>query len=298
MPARSLLRLVSNSLSVFLFAAITFCSTRAHAQNRTPDSVVMKDGEVFRGTLELAEVDSSFFKMTLADGKVITIPSSEVVRIERVVPDDPERSVVISDDGESESDDTGDAHVTFIADDGVTLEQRYGSSRDDTWHPVCHGKCSISLPIDASYRVGGGGIRTSGVFRLIGKDGDRIVVRAHAHSRGQFALGITMVSIASLSGMIGLAVIGNCQPYSYDCHADAGAAVSLVSAVAVAVGIALIATNPSSKVSQSHEGSGSFLARAIVKPSPERAPAIAASHALAPSFVPAARTSTLFTIHF
>src|SRR5665213_2925327 len=130
MPLSSLLRGLSRSFAVFLFAAITFCSTRAHAENRTPDSVLMKNGKIFRGTLELAEVDSSFFKMTLADGKVITIPSSEVVRIERVVPDDPEHSVLISDENDhATTTETGDARVTFIADDGVALEERDGTSR-------------------------------------------------------------------------------------------------------------------------------------------------------------------------
>jgi hypothetical protein len=301
MPLSSLLRAVSRSLAVFVFAAITFCSTRAHAENRTPDSVLMRNGQVFRGTLELAEVDAAFFKMTLADGKVITIPSSEVVRIERVVPDDPERSVTISDDATHEPNETGEASVTFIAEDGVALEERDGTMRGDKWHTVCRGNCTVSLPIDASYRVGGGGIRTSNVFRLAGEDGDHIVIRTEAHSRAQFALGITLVSVMSFVALVGLSAAGSCPDYDDSCKSGAatGAVVAVAAALTGGLGIVLIAKNPSSKVTQKRDSYGSFLARATSPAQPEHVPAsVAAWHPVAPSFAPAARTSTLFTIHF
>ena len=298
MPLPSSFRRLSRSLAVFLFAAITFCAGRAHAENKTPDSVLMKNGKIFRGTLELAEVDASFFRMTLADGKVITIPSTEVVRIERVVPDDSVSSVSTADN--SEPANTGDVHVTFIADEGVTLQQRDG--KGDQWRAVCRGKCEVSLPLDTDYRVGGGDVRPSNVFRLAGKDGDRIVLRTKAHSRGVFGLGITFVTVGSLATMISLSAMGNCDSYECDSSRAAGGVAALISAGLTVLGTVLIATNPSSKVIQKlQSGEGSFLAQSSPRPRLERGDAsvaTAAWHPSAPSFAPAPHTSTLFTIHF
>ena len=307
MPLSFQARPLVRSLFVFLFAAITLCSTPASAENAGPDRVTMRNGKTFQGTTHLVEVDAAFVEMTLDDGKVITIPSSEISRIERTVPDEktnPRAPATSADDDEANAKDTGDVHVSFDADDGVALEQR--NYNRDRWRDVCHGKCQIELPLDADYRVAGGGIRASAVFRLVGKDGDHIVLRPDTHSRGSFALGITLVSAGSFATLISLSVIGHCTSLDETCTGTRvdGAIAALVSAGVTLLGTILVATNPSSKVAQSLQGgAGSFLARSSSPSRGERTASTAEAaratlwHSTTPAFAPVAQASTLFTLH-
>ncbi len=290
MPASSLLRDLSRFFAVFLFAALTFCSTRAHAAESGPFVVTMRNAQTFSGMLELADLDHEFFKITLADSKIITLPSREVSRIERVAPLDPSPPLVHDDPS------VGIVHAIFDANANVALEKKAG----DEWENMCTGRCEVDLPRANVYRIRGGGIRNSMPFGLTGKENDTVVLRAKTHSRAALGLGITLMSIGSVFATAAYGHLNTCEEYDSRCTGGASEAawtfISLGSLSAATIGTVLVALNPKSKVLQ-------HVAHIAQSASPiyatDSAPARTASfRPFAPSFVRPAPTSTLFTIHF
>jgi hypothetical protein len=241
--------------------------------------------------LELADLDHEFFKITLADGKIITLPSREVSRVERVAPLELPSAPIVHDDPS-----VGIVHAIFDADADVSLEKNDG----DEWENMCTGRCEVDLPRANVYRIRGGGIRTSMPFGLTGKENDTVVLRTKTHSRAKLGLGITLMTVGSVFATAAYAHQNSCGLYDDLCKGGASEAawtfVSLSSLSAAAIGTVLVALNPKSKVLQ-------HVARIAQSASPvyatDSAPArTASSQPLAPSLVRPAPTSTLFTIHF
>jgi len=285
-------RQFSAAFAAFAFAVITLFGARARADGGGPDRVTLRNGHTFQGTMQLVEIDASYVKMTLDDGKVITIPSQEIARIERTAPDlvEPEKAG---------DDDPGVVYVSFHADPEVRLETRDG--KDDRWRVACREDCETELPIAADYHVAGGGIRTSKPFRLIGKNGDHVLLRPETHSRSQLGAGITLVSVSSVALLASFAHESHCESYDGCGHTFAAWAVTTgLGFAGNALGTVLIALNPHSKVLQKMQtGASSLLARSPTRPhleTTDRAPV--AWHSASLPFASSAHASTLFTIRF
>ncbi|MEO8877375.1 MAG: hypothetical protein ABI461_17405 [Polyangiaceae bacterium] len=248
---------------VLVLAAFVLLSGAARADDDAAavyvvdDVVVLTNGNSVKGHV-VYETAQSFLRMWLDDGKIVTIPWSEIDRVvlSSAKPTTPPRPWHVPEErAEQERDET--VHVVFDADEGTILDQRSRVNGNE-WAPVCTGKCSADLLLRADYRIRGGGARTSAPFRLEGKPSDTVVLTPKTHSRSGLGWGITLVSAGSIGVLAALAHASHCEEYDSACgHGTEGAWVStsMISLAVSAFGTALIATHPKSKVLQ-HLGDG------------------------------------------
>jgi len=79
---------------------------------------------------------------------------------------------------------------------GVVLESR--SSSSDAWTPVCSDECDTELDLDATYRITGGGVRTSSPFYLNASPGQHVTFDVHAGSSGAYTAGVVLTTVGSV----------------------------------------------------------------------------------------------------
>ncbi len=299
------------AFTVFLFAVVAWWGGRAEAAGDessapivTDDLVVLTNGHSIKGHI-VYEVARAYLRMLLEDGKIVTIPWSEIDRVDLSparpatpatpwnVPEEVPGPPVDDDD----QDET--VRVTFDADEDTVLEQQ--SRETGKWKVVCRGKCSDELLLHANYRTNGGGARTSGVFRIKADAGDNVLLTSQAHSRAAFGIGIALLSV----GGVGMLAMG-AHSGNHDSSSAAGAwdVMTLTSMALTALGTVMIVANPKSKVLQrvSNVAFGTITSpvahrseTASVTPSRANDSWRQASVA---QLAPVARTSSLFTIHF
>jgi hypothetical protein len=299
------------ALAVLLFVVIAFWGGRAKAAGDessppiiTDDVVLLTNGHTIKGHV-VYEVARSYLRMLLDDGKIVTIPWSEIDHVDfsSAKPATPITPWHVPEEEAATAPDDQDeiAHVVFDADDDAVLEQR---SRNDgkVWNAVCHGKCSIDLLLHTDYRTTGGGARTSAPFRLNAKAGDRVILTPKSHSRAGFAIGVTLITVGSV-GM--LAMLGHNGNSDSNGAAEAWDFMALTSIAFSALGTVLIVTHPKSKVLQHVSnfalgGTSTATTRRHVELASASSSRAAESWRQAPAaqLAPAARTSSLFTIHF
>lgn len=305
------------ALAVFVFAVTAFWGGRANAEDndkpryQADDLVIMTNGHEVHGHV-VYEAARTVLTMWLDDGKVITIPWSEIDRVVLSPAKPPSRppqwNVPEEKSAAPTTDDDADAtvRVIFEGDDDTVLEQRDRNDRD-RWRRVCTGKCTIELLLKAEYQIGGGGARTSKPFRLEGKAGDTVILNPNMHSRAALAAGITFVSVGSIGMVAAFAHSNHCEQYDYSCGNATGAwvATSVISVATSALGTVLIALNPHSKVMQ-HLGEGSPSMNAKTTNAPLRIAGSTMTSRAADSWrrpIPAQlasspNTSSIFTMHF
>ncbi|MEO7113390.1 MAG: hypothetical protein ABI183_23325 [Polyangiaceae bacterium] len=299
------------ALAVLLFVVIAFWGGRARAAGDessppiiTDDVVSLTNGHVIKGHV-VYEVARSYLRMLLDDGKIVTIPWTEIdhVDLSPAKPAGPVTPWNVPEEAASAAPDDEDetAHVVFDADDDTELEQR---SRNDgkVWMPVCRGKCSIDLFLHVDYRTSGGGARTSTPFRVNAKAGDHVVLTPKSHSRAGFAIGVSLITVGGV-GM--LAMAGHNGNSDSDGAAMAWDFMAITSLAFTALGTVLVVTHPKSKVLQRV---GNLALGGTAAPTLRRHTELASASSSRASdswrqaptaqLAPAARTSSLFTIHF
>ena len=135
------------------------------------------------------------------------------------------------------------------------------------WRRVCSAPCDIPLPIQATYRLDGTGVRTTLPFRLAGRPGERVVVTVATASTGAF-VGGTILEIAGFvtAGVGALVTVVSLFAGAYDPDAPpgghkkadtealvAGASVLFVGAIAAAAGIVVRNHNKRSSVTLGYD---------------------------------------------
>jgi hypothetical protein len=160
------------------------------------DVVHLKDGGVMRGTLVEA-IPNDHATLHLATGQNAIIPWRLIDHIEANAAPLPPPSTNVEEDGRQA------AFVHIDSPDPVTLER----NTTNGWQFACSSPCDRNLSLDYEYRLVGSGIRTTGVFHLQARPGDRIELQVNPSSRGAFVGGIILVSTGPVVMLVGLVVL-------------------------------------------------------------------------------------------
>jgi len=290
--SRPLGSLLAASLAALHILTVT---APAMAQQPTgPDVVVLKDGNVLRGTLSEV-VPGDHATLTLTNGQTATIKWEVIKSIEKSgVPAGTPPPVATTPPAGT----GGSAHVHIDSDREVTLERQ----SNGTWLSACSAPCDADLPVDDNYRVVGSGIRASRPFRLAARPGERVYLTVDAASKGAFVGGIVLISIGAPVLLIGgLVLLVAAAADSIDGESDTSGARTVGwtmvggGAAGIVVGIILLAGNSRTKTEQSLEGPARKGAWLTVDAPTKRLPTWR-EHV--PAGVPGASTIPLFTGQF
>ena len=262
-------------------AATLGASPPAYAQNPgaavTPDSVSLKDGSLLRGTItEIKE--GSHVLLKLDGGQIARIRWDVVARVERAgalvppgAPPPPPPSPALPGPAIAAQDMV---LVHIDSPDPVRLESVLGKNN----RFVCDSPCDVAVPLQGTYRISGG-VRPSRQFNFNARPGDRVVLSVDPASKGGFAGGIVMVSLGSVSLLVGSLVYLVAAVVSDVSHGRDGSGGKTVGLVMLGVGVAglaggitLMVVNKSSDVDQSSApgaaGASPAHARRFIDPSP------------------------------
>ena len=200
-----MLTLKRSTSSAAAFAAalhVLTVAAPAMAQQPAPsDNIVLKDGGSIKGTLtEILPGDHA--TVQLPSGQTATVRWDVIHHIERggvtvQTQQAPQANTVVVQAPAPAA--RGKATVHLDGDQEIVLERQISGQ----WVTVCNAPCDLALELDSNYRIGGGGIRRSGVFRLAGKPGDHIIVTIDPASKGGFAGGIVLIAIGAPAFVIG-----------------------------------------------------------------------------------------------
>lgn len=237
------------SLQLTTVAAPAFAQAPA-AQPSGPDAIHLKDNNVIRGTLSELVV-GDHVTVLLTNGQTARIMWSFIARIERNGVEQPMGGAPAPALAPEAAGGTVTVHIEGSSE--ATLEQQSGAG----WLAVCSATCDRALPLDATYRMVGGGMRNSGAFRLAGAPGDRVVLVVDPASRGAFVGGIVLISVGSpvmlIGGMVLMVVaIANAVGDKNTGTTEAVGWTMLGGGLAgLITGIVLLAGNSRTKVEQS-----------------------------------------------
>ena len=178
------------------------------------DVIYMKNGGILRGTIIDAIPDAQA-RIQLATGEIATVPWQAIDRIEHgssaprpgaPLPPLPPYAGVSAPPPPPPRVLPPSAMVWVHVEgaDGALFEMDRAS--DGTWETVCRAPCDIQVPVSADYRVGGQGIKQSGIFRLRGQQGDHVTVNVNGGSKAWLVTGIVITPIAGLVTLVGALV--------------------------------------------------------------------------------------------
>ncbi len=250
------------------FLAPTFLDqSEAHAQDTGTDTVVLKDGGMLKGTLiEILPGDHA--TMTLANGQNAKIRWDVIDHIVRNgVPLNPAQTPTPQTTQVAQPPPQDQGNVTVHIDGGdVDLEMESmsaptGKRMSGSWATMCSSPCDQEVPVGATFRLAGSGVRPSKSFKLIGKAGDHVTVTADPSSKGAFAGGIVLISVGVpvfvigcfVELVVGLVNLGSRATGEYDDTSGAqivGLSMMGLGAAGVITGIVLIANNGSTHLDQ------------------------------------------------
>lgn len=188
------------------------------------------------------------------------------------------------------------AFVSFEAggDAAVLEEERAGN-----WQPVCTAPCQKDLPLDATYRISGAGIRNSNGFRLNAAPGDRLRLTADTASSTAHTLGMVMLVGSASVGLLAfwfLDLAADAQSYdsrSSDRQMGTAVVTVLVSAVVGAVGLGLVLGTQTTSAKQEL-----VVPKARDQASTPRLPTWSEARPRSEPELRAPTTASLFTVHF
>jgi len=246
---------LSSYLTTLAPSAFAQSASSPTTQGGQPDAVYLKDNNVIRGTLSEIVV-GDHVTVQLTTGQTARILWSFVARVDHNgqpvdlsrIPQMPAATTPPPPSLEAQG------NVTVHIEGGdVTLEQVGGP-----WAAVCSTPCDRPLPLGASYRIAGDGVRASRSFMLGGQNGDRVVLDVDTASKGGRTGGIVLVSLGGLSFLIGgltllVVAAANATSTSTGSAEVIGWTMFGGGAAGVLAGILLITGNSSTKVTQSME---------------------------------------------
>ena len=271
-----MLTLKRSSCAAAVAAALHVLTVAAPAMAQQPapsDNIVLKDGGSIKGTLtEILPGDHA--TVQLPSGQTATVRWDVIHHIERggvtvQTQQTPGASTVVVQAPTAPAS-RGKATVHMEGDPEIVLERQYGGH----WVTVCNAPCDLPLDLESNYRVSGGGIRRSGIFRLAGKPGDRIIVSIDPASKGGFTGGIVLIAVGAPAFVIGgltllvVAAIDSSQSscsttgYYNNCSTNSDTGTAKIvgwsmfggGAAAVVLGIVLVSSNGHTSTEQSVDG--------------------------------------------
>jgi hypothetical protein len=214
-----------------------FASSASFAQTTGGDSIVLKNGGLYRGTV-IDVVPGDHARIRLDTGEVTEVPWIDIDHVDET-PTAPPPPPLSPPPPPAEKWAKSRVFVHMSASSDVALE-RGGS---DGWAPVCLAPCDDWLPTDAGYRIGGSGIRESRVFALSDTHGDHVGLDVDAASNAAFVGGIVAGTVGYVMASVGTALLLIGTSTNADCSGD---------------------PTPSATCTSSGSGDGTVIAGAIV----------------------------------
>jgi hypothetical protein len=188
--------------AALLLAGIHFAAfaspTVARAQTPTPaptvrsvgsDIIYTRSGGMMRGTL-IEVATGAQATIQLATGEVVTVPWSEISRIEQGAPTPTPTP--------TPTDATVLVHIDSPS--PVDLQVTHGKKND--WETICSAPCDVQVPAHGMYRIAGSGSRPSSTFSLSSMHGRADLVVSPSSS-GWFVGGIVLLSVGGGVMLIG-----------------------------------------------------------------------------------------------
>jgi hypothetical protein len=206
------------------------------------DVVHLKDGGMIRGTV-LEILPNDHVTVQLANGQTAMIEWSHVAHVEQRGRPAPAPAAAAP---------KRTAFVHIESEQQVRLEAVLG--RKD-FRFVCTSPCDMEVDLDASYQIAGDGVRASRQFQLSAQQGQKVLIEVDPASKAGFVWGIVIVSVAPVVSLVGLVVYAlSSDITSSSSGQTVGAAMGIGGLVGTVLGIVLIASNASSKTTQSTVG--------------------------------------------
>ena len=179
------------------------------AQAVGQDVIYMKNGGILRGTIIDAIPDAQA-RIQLATGEIATVPWPAIERIEHggsgprpgALPPLPPAPTPVPPPRVLASSAMVWVHVEGA--DGALLQ--VDRADDGTWVTACRAPADVQVPVSPEYRIGGGGIRQSGVFHLRGLEWDHVTVTVSGGSKAWLVVGIVITPVAGLVTLLGALV--------------------------------------------------------------------------------------------
>jgi hypothetical protein len=255
-------------------------ATPQAAPGSIDEAVYLRSGGMLRGSI-LEIVPNDHVSIVLPNGQMAIVQWSEITRIEKKAPSQIPAPAPLSTAVPPPAPvQLATALVHIESESPVTLETGEGKS----WSLVCSAPCDRALPLGPSYRITGPGIRNSGPFSLAARPGGSVVLQVDTASKGGFVGGIVLVSTGAVAVVTGLVLVlvgaiasdthssctSDCTPSAAlaSSFTEAGLITLISGGIATAGGIALLATNGSTRVYQ-QPASAPQPARAAVFRAPE-----------------------------
>jgi hypothetical protein len=213
------------------------------------DVVYLTDGGMLRGTL-LEILPNDHATLQLANGQTATIEWSHIARIEqRGRPATPPQPAPAPAPAPVPA---GTAFVHIESERPVQLES-VARGQKAGWVTVCSSPCDRDVDLGSDYHITGSGVRASRPFQIEARPGGRVVIEVDPASKAGFVGGILMTSLMPIVSIVGIVVwaVGSVESNGSGGTNTAGAALTFGGLVGLTIGIVMIATNSSSKQTQS-----------------------------------------------
>jgi hypothetical protein len=176
----------------------------------TPDTVVLKNGGMLRGTL-VEVLPNDHATIQLPSGQSAIVQWGEIHHIERGGA--PAAAAPAPAGGPIQKMPNSTAPVSgptvlvhIETSRPITLDRR-NPGEDQPWVTACESPCDVQLPLNNDYRIVGDGIWASSEFELDGQPGQRVVVKVAPATRASRTAGIVVAGAGLLAIIIGVYVV-------------------------------------------------------------------------------------------
>ncbi len=217
---------------------------------------------MMRGTL-IEVATGAQATIQLGTGEVVTVPWSEISRIEQGTPapaPTPPPSTPAPAPAQATTATPTDTMVLVHIDSPSSVELQVTHGQKNDWQTVCSAPCDQALPAHGTYRIAGDGARPSHNFTLSAMHGRADLVVSPS-SNGWFVGGIVLLAVGGAATLVG-AFIGLIAEITSTVDKSGtssqiestGWTVAGVGAIGLVAGIVAMASNAHSGVELHDEG--------------------------------------------
>jgi hypothetical protein len=196
-------------LAAGLHLAALASPTLAQAQTAQPpaarsigsDIIYTKSGGMMRGTL-IEVATGAQATIQLGTGEIVTVPWSEIQRIEQGAPTPPPSPAPSPTPSPTPTPAPPDTAVLVHIDSPSPVEFQVTHGQKNDWQTVCSSPCDQQFPAHGTYRIAGDGARPSHSFTLSAMHGRADLV-VNPSSSGWFVGGIVLLSVGGAVMLVG-----------------------------------------------------------------------------------------------
>jgi hypothetical protein len=175
----------------------------------TPDTVVLKNGGMIRGTL-VEVLPNDHATVQLPSGQSAIIQWGEIHHIARggaPTPAPGPSNAPPAPMPNATAPMSGPTVLVHIETQRrVTLDRR-NPGDDQPWVTACESPCDAQLPLNNDYRIVGEGIWASSEFELEGSPGQRVVIKVNPATRFARTAGIVTAAVGLTAAVVGIYIV-------------------------------------------------------------------------------------------